>query len=71
MPLTTPDIKVDAVRRLGGEVELIGESYSETQAHAQVSFLPAWYSLHSSSKINKNSCRVLIPHAWGWERKAP
>ena len=35
MPVTTPDIKVDAVRRLGGAVELVGESYSETQAHAQ------------------------------------
>ena len=35
MPLTTPDIKVDAVRRLGGQVELVGETYSETQAHAQ------------------------------------
>lgn len=37
MPVTTPEIKVEAVRRLGGVVELIGESYSETQAAAQVS----------------------------------
>lgn len=36
MPTTTPVIKVDAVRRLGGDVELHGESYTETQAHAQV-----------------------------------
>ena len=36
MPVTTPEIKVDAVRRMGGLVELIGESYSETQAAAQV-----------------------------------
>lgn len=36
MPTTTPDIKVDAVRRLGGAVELVGESYQETQAYAQV-----------------------------------
>jgi threonine dehydratase len=35
MPTTTPDIKVAAVRALGGEVELVGESYQETQAHAQ------------------------------------
>ncbi|KAK9824814.1 hypothetical protein WJX81_000970 [Elliptochloris bilobata] len=35
MPVTTPDIKVEAVRRLGGRVELIGDSYSETQTHAQ------------------------------------
>ena len=36
MPVTTPDIKVTAVRALGGEVELVGESYQEAQAHAQV-----------------------------------
>ena len=36
MPESTPDIKVSAVRALGGTVELVGESYNETQAHAQV-----------------------------------
>ncbi len=36
MPTTTPDIKVNAVKRLGGHVELVGESYQETQAYAQV-----------------------------------
>jgi threonine dehydratase len=35
MPTTTPDIKVAAVRALGGNVELAGDSYQETQAHAQ------------------------------------
>ncbi|KAK9829226.1 hypothetical protein WJX72_004603 [[Myrmecia] bisecta] len=35
MPLTTPEIKVKAVKRLGGTVELVGETYSETQTHAQ------------------------------------
>lgn len=35
MPTTTPDIKVAAVRALGGQVELAGESYQETQAYAQ------------------------------------
>ena len=35
MPTTTPDIKVKAVRRLGGVVELVGDSYTETQTHAQ------------------------------------
>lgn len=37
MPTTTPDIKVKAVRALGGTVELVGESYQEAQAHAQAS----------------------------------
>ena len=35
MPVNTPDIKVANVRRLGGIVELVGESYQEAQAHAQ------------------------------------
>ena len=34
MPQTTPDIKVDAVRRLGGEVVLWGDSYADAYAHA-------------------------------------
>ena len=37
MPVVSPDIKVRAVRRLGGTVELVGESYSETQTYAQAS----------------------------------
>ncbi|KAL3161440.1 hypothetical protein ABBQ32_010326 [Trebouxia sp. C0010 RCD-2024] len=35
MPVTTPEIKLEAVRRLGGHVKLIGETYSETQTYAQ------------------------------------
>jgi len=35
MPVTTPQVKVEAVRTLGGEVVLIGESYSDAQEHAQ------------------------------------
>jgi threonine dehydratase len=31
MPKTTPDIKVDNVRRFGGEVRLVGNSFSEAQ----------------------------------------
>jgi threonine dehydratase len=37
MPLTTPQVKVDAVRRIGGrhvEVLLTGDSYSDSQARA-------------------------------------
>jgi threonine dehydratase len=33
MPQTTPQIKVDAVKALGAEVVLFGDSYSEAQAH--------------------------------------
>ena len=35
MPVTTPAIKVEAVRRLGGVVELVGENYDATQAYAK------------------------------------
>ena len=34
MPLTTPQLKVDAVRSFGGEVVLFGESYSDAYSHA-------------------------------------
>jgi threonine dehydratase len=34
MPVTTPSIKVDAVRALGGEVELHGDNYDDAFAHA-------------------------------------
>jgi len=34
MPLTTPQVKVEAVRALGGKVVLFGESYSDAHQHA-------------------------------------
>ena len=34
VPVTTPDIKVQAVRRLGAEVIAHGEDFDEAQAHA-------------------------------------
>jgi threonine dehydratase len=34
MPTTTPQLKVDAVRALGGEVVLHGDSYSDAYTHA-------------------------------------
>ena len=34
MPATTPQLKIDAVRALGGEVVLHGESYSDAYLHA-------------------------------------
>jgi threonine dehydratase len=34
MPVTTPQVKVDAVKALGGEVVLFGESYSDAYLHA-------------------------------------
>lgn len=36
MPTTTPNIKVNAVKRLGSDVMLIGDSYQETQEYAIV-----------------------------------
>jgi len=34
MPTTTPQLKIDAVRTLGGETVLVGESYSDAYDHA-------------------------------------
>ncbi|MDO8440821.1 MAG: threonine ammonia-lyase, biosynthetic [Polaromonas sp.] len=34
MPVTTPQVKVDAVKALGGEVILHGDSYSDAHGHA-------------------------------------
>jgi hypothetical protein len=36
MPTNTADIKLANVQRLGGVVELVGESYQEAQVYAQV-----------------------------------
>ncbi|MGL4668538.1 MAG: threonine ammonia-lyase, biosynthetic, partial [Saezia sp.] len=35
MPQTTPDVKVEAVKSLGGEIVLFGESYSDAAGHAE------------------------------------
>ena len=35
MPVTTPSIKIDAVRALGGEVILHGDAYDDAYAHAR------------------------------------
>lgn len=35
MPVTTPTIKVDAVRTIGAEIDLHGQSYDDAYAHAQ------------------------------------
>jgi threonine dehydratase len=34
MPVTTPQVKIDAVKSLGGEVVLFGDSYSDAYVHA-------------------------------------
>ena len=36
MPITTPTIKIDAVRKLGGEVVLSGDAYDDAYAHARM-----------------------------------
>jgi len=35
MPVTTPQVKIDAVKALGGEVVLFGESFTDAYGHAQ------------------------------------
>ena len=36
MPPTTTAIKIEAVKRLGGDIELVGQTYAEAQTHARV-----------------------------------
>jgi threonine dehydratase len=36
MPVTTPQVKIEAVKALGGEVVLVGDSYSDAFKHATV-----------------------------------
>ncbi len=36
MPITAAPIKVESVKRLGGIIELVGETYAEAQTYAQV-----------------------------------
>ncbi|HNP63802.1 MAG TPA: threonine ammonia-lyase, biosynthetic [Woeseiaceae bacterium] len=36
MPVTTPTIKIEAVRKLGGEVVLHGDAYDDAYAHARM-----------------------------------
>ena len=36
MPVTTPSIKVDAVRSLGGEVVLYGDTYDDAHSHSRM-----------------------------------
>src|SRR5690606_35742821 len=35
MPVTTPQVKIDAVRALGGEAVLVGESFTDAYEHAK------------------------------------
>jgi threonine dehydratase len=36
MPITTPEIKIDSVKRLGGNVKLIGKSFDHAQKESQL-----------------------------------
>ena len=56
MPIVAPDIKVQAVLRLGGTVELVGESYTETQTYAQVTMTVSWWNLLLSSAAVMHMC---------------
>ncbi|KIA80367.1 threonine dehydratase [Chromobacterium piscinae] len=47
MPVTTPQIKIDAVRQRGGQVVLSGDSFNEAYLHAV--------------KLAEESCRTYIP----------
>ena len=48
MPQTTPQIKVDAVRSMGAEVELHGDSYAEAKAHCDELVAESGTNVHPS-----------------------
>ena len=52
MPVTTPKLKVDAVRALGGDAVLHGDSYSDAYAHALV--LQQWQDYSADYDADRN-----------------
>jgi threonine dehydratase len=55
--VVAPDIKVQAVKRLGGIVELVGETYTETQSYAQVC---------PSTRLSLTPHHHFAPTRWWW-----
>ena len=47
MPPTTTAIKIEAVKRLGGDIELVGQTYAEAQTHARVRRRADVYPTHA------------------------
>ncbi len=59
MPITAAPIKVESVKRLGGIIELVGETYAEAQTYAQVSLDVSAPAHTTTQHSTLNAC----PHA--------
>ena len=59
MPVLAPDIKVQAVKRLGGTVKLVGETYTETQQYAQVNIITPSRGHDSRGQAASVLCLIL------------
>lgn len=59
-PTNSPQIKIDAVKELGGTVELVGESFYEAQVQAQVGsrrlWPESWLFIQSVHRSSSGSC---------------
>ncbi len=64
MPTTTPQVKVDAVRALGGEAVLHGDSYSDAYEHAvQLQAQQGLTFVHPCASTRASCMRCLSPLA--------
>ena len=57
MPQTTPEIKVEAVRELGAEVVLAGDSYADAKAHCDELVATTGTTLRASVRRSARDCR--------------
>ena len=72
MPVTTPSVKVHAVKARGAEVILFGDSFDEAYARP-ASSRPSWASASSIPSTTPTSSRDRAPSAWRYfgSGKAP
>ena len=58
MPVTTPEVKVDAVRARGAEVVLFGDSYSDAYTHALEAAAQTQADVRASVRRSGRDCRA-------------
>ena len=58
MPQTTPRIKVDAVRSMGAEVVLAGDSYDQAKAHCDTLVARDRHDVHPPVRRSARDCRA-------------
>ena len=66
MPITAAPIKVESVKRLGGIIELVGETYAEAQTYAQVQLIIRRHSKtqHATQYTQCADRQSQLMHGW-------